>query len=258
MKYLVSVVMPVYNARKFVFDAIDSILNQTYAELELIIVDDASVDGTIDLINDHYKDEKRIVIEKNEVNQGPAISRNKGIALACGRFIAFCDSDDLWHSDKLSVQMAVMQESSAAICYSDYDVIDHAGIVIGHRRAVKDSLKYTDMLYANRVGNLTCVIDVHQTGKPYQPVCNHEDLAGLLSLMRLGHVACRAPGVLASYRIHENNITRGKWLSAYWHYKVLYHIEDLGMVAAFYYTIAGRVGLVIEKFMLPKVPAHKR
>jgi len=95
MKPIISVIMPVYNGQKYVGEAIESILSQTYKNFEFIIIDDGSNDGTTDILKHYHKNDKRIIILQNQENKGVAYSRNKGIATAQGKYIAVMDSDDI-------------------------------------------------------------------------------------------------------------------------------------------------------------------
>ncbi len=103
---LVTVIIATYNRKHFVCEAIDSVLNQTYPNIELIVIDDGSTDGTGDLLRDKYGQRMRYVFQPN---QGRSEARNHGIRLATGEYIAFLDSDDLWEPDKLARQIAFMQ-----------------------------------------------------------------------------------------------------------------------------------------------------
>jgi glycosyltransferase involved in cell wall biosynthesis len=99
---LISCIVPVYNGERYLREAIDSILSQTYEPLEIIVVDDGSKDGTVAVV-ESYGPQLRYVLQ---ANAGPAAARNRGIAIATGRFIAFQDADDRWHQEKLARQMA--------------------------------------------------------------------------------------------------------------------------------------------------------
>lgn len=108
---LVSVILPTYNRIKTIQRSIDSVLDQTYKNIELIIVDDNSSDGTFDLISELYGDDERIIYIMNDSNMGPSGARNAGVDAAHGEFIAFQDSDDIWHHDKLEKQMAMFENA---------------------------------------------------------------------------------------------------------------------------------------------------
>ena len=120
MNDLVSIIMPSYNAEKYIKSAIHSILRQTYASWELIIVDDCSRDNTVDIIRNF--DDSRIRLFKNKKNSGAAISRNKALREAKGKYIAFLDSDDIWAPTKLEEQLAFMKKKGYAFTYTDYRI----------------------------------------------------------------------------------------------------------------------------------------
>lgn len=117
---LVSIIMPSYNSSEFIKSAIMSVQNQTYETWELIIVDDCSDDNTIDIINSI--DDKRICLYTNKCNKGAALSRNKALRKAKGRWIAFLDSDDIWLPNKLEKQLEFMRKYNYAFTYTDYRI----------------------------------------------------------------------------------------------------------------------------------------
>lgn len=117
---LVSIIMPAYNAEKYISNSINSIIQQTYKNWELIIVDDCSTDKTTKVIL-NYKDE-RIYLLKNIKNSGAAISRNRALREAKGKWIAFLDSDDIWHPEKLERQLDFMLKNRYAFTFTDYRI----------------------------------------------------------------------------------------------------------------------------------------
>ena len=117
---LVSIIMPAYNAEKYIVKSINSIIRQSYKSWELIVVDDCSTDGTVNVISD-FKDE-RIRLLNNERNSGAAISRNRALREAKGKWIAFLDSDDIWHPKKLERQLKFMFKNGYAFTFTDYRI----------------------------------------------------------------------------------------------------------------------------------------
>ena len=125
---IVSVILPTYNRANYIKDAIESVLNQSYKNIELIIIDDGSTDNTEEVISPFLKD-NRIKCIKQE-NSGAAAARNRGLALKTGKYVAFIDSDDIWEKDKLEIQLAVMDAlPDVAIVCSDFSSIDAKGYV---------------------------------------------------------------------------------------------------------------------------------
>jgi glycosyltransferase involved in cell wall biosynthesis len=125
VKNYVDVILPTYNSEKFIIKTVNSIINQSFNEWRIIIIDDASSDKTLKLLNNFYKDfisKKKIVILKNTTNKGQAYSRNVGIKYAKSEFIAFIDSDDIWMPHKLSKQIKFMKNFNYSFTYTDYKV----------------------------------------------------------------------------------------------------------------------------------------
>ncbi len=122
---LISVIIPVYNGEKTIRETIESVLNQTFSNLELIVINDGSQDSTLDIVSS-IKDPRLQVLSHK--NAGKSISRNRGIEEACGEFISFLDADDLWTLDKLEAQLKALQANpQAAVAYSWVDYIDENG-----------------------------------------------------------------------------------------------------------------------------------
>ena len=127
---LVSIIMPSYNTEKYIEDSINSVLNQTYQNWELLIVDDCSTDNTDEGVAKFLSD-KRIRFFKNEKNSGAAVSRNKALREAKGKWIAFLDSDDLWTPEKLEKQIKFMVDNDYHFSYANYAEIDEASKPLG-------------------------------------------------------------------------------------------------------------------------------
>ena len=124
---LVSVVMPAHNSQSSLSESVQSVLAQTYRDWELIIVDDASRDGTLVLARQLASNDPRIRVLPLEQNVGVAEARNRGIGAALGQYLAFLDSDDLWLPNKLQVQIDFMRSSSAPFSFAQYRRIGRDG-----------------------------------------------------------------------------------------------------------------------------------
>lgn len=141
---MVSVIMPVYNNEKFVSQAVQSVLNQTISDLELIIIDDGSTDGTRNVI-ESFSDE-RIKYHYQE-NAGPGAGRNNGMSLSKGEFIAFIDSDDMYKPNKLERQIEFLKENPQyGLVYCEAEVIDAQGNFVAN---VKADSNYTNKEVTN-------------------------------------------------------------------------------------------------------------
>lgn len=208
---MVSVIMPAYNSAAFIAESIRSVLQQTYQNWELLIIDDASQDGTVSIIEKFQATEPRIIFFQNNSNQGAGVSRNKGIEAAQGPYIAFLDADDLWLPHKLKVQLEFMQAQDLAMTYSSYFLMDEQGNDLDKKVTALPILSLKKLLKSNYVGNLTGIYNEQKLGKVYCPeLRKRQDWALWLSILKkIGHTK----GIvepLAKYRIRENSISNNK------------------------------------------------
>ena len=208
---LVSVIMPTYNAGKFLADSIESILSQTYANLELLITDDCSTDGTIDILKDFAQRDKRVKVKYLKSNVGPAIARNRSIERAKGRYIAFCDCDDRWMPEKLERQIALMTRKDCALCSSSYLICDDnnqlTGINISPKHLTLGMLKRD-----NKIGCLTAIYDIKRLGhKFYTPaIRKRQDWALFLNILKECQICFCITEPLAYYRNRQNSLSSNK------------------------------------------------
>ena len=161
---LVSVIMPSFNTVKYIEKSIESVLNQTYKNLELIIVDDCSTDNTDEIIKPLLSD-KRIKYIKNEKNSGAAVSRNKAMAAAQGKWIAFLDSDDIWEKDKLEKQIDFMEKSGCAFSFTGYEFADANGKPLGTIVNVPKKINYKQALKNTTIFTSTVMFDMNKISK---------------------------------------------------------------------------------------------
>lgn len=210
---LVSVIMPTYNTGKKIADSIQSVLSQTYQNLELLITDDASTDEfTKQIINDIAQKDKRLKAHFLDTNRGTGYARNEAIKRAQGRFIAFCDSDDRWTIDKLQIQLNFMQERNCAICCSTYIICDQYNHEIGINIPPR-IITYNMLKRDNKIGCLTAIYDTQKLGRKfYMPaIRKRQDWALLLQIMKESQI-CYAYTLkpLAYYCKRRNSISSNK------------------------------------------------
>ena len=168
MNDLVSIVTPAHNSSAFISETVESILNQDYPFFELLIVDDCSSDDTWQIISGFSRRDKRIKCFKYDYSIGPAIARNAAIFHSKGRFIAFCDSDDIWHPSKLSSQLMLFVSCSVSVVFSPIVLINEASAVIGIRNSPQ-RLSLTSLYYRNFIPCSSAVYDTSLVGKVYMP-----------------------------------------------------------------------------------------
>lgn len=225
MNELVSIIMPSYNTAKFISETIESVSAQTYPNWELIIVDDCSTDDT-DAVVRPYLADGRIRYMKNEKNSGAAVSRNRALREAKGKWIAFLDSDDLWLPEKLEKQIAFMEQNNCRFSYTNYIEIDENSVPNG--RSVTGPKKITRHGMYNYcwMGCLTVMYDAETVGLvQIADIKKNNDYAMWLK-------ACKKADcylldeVLAKYRKRSGSISRHGYTKLIkWHYKLYREAE---------------------------------
>ena len=209
---LVSVIMPTYNAGKYLADSIESILSQTYQNLELLITDDCSDDETRQILKDFSQKDARVKVAYLKENCGPAIARNRSIERAKGRDIAFCDCDDRWMPEKLEKQIAHMTRKDCALCSSSYLICDENNKVTGINISPKH-LTLGMLKRDNKIGCLTAIYDIKRLGhKFYMPaIRKRQDWALFLNILKECQICFCLTEPLAYYRLHENSVSSNKF-----------------------------------------------
>ena len=209
---LVSVIMPTYNSSKYLADSIESLLNQTYQHLELLITDDCSSDAdTINLLMKYQQEDDRVKVVFLKENGGPGVARNNSIERAQGQYIAFCDSDDRWLPRKLEVQLAFMKENHCALCCSSYIICDESSRNIGVN-ITPARITYGMMKRDDKVGCLTAIYDVKALGRKYfmPTMRKRQDWAFFLNLIADCKEANGIKEPLAYYRRRTNSVSSSK------------------------------------------------
>lgn len=194
---LVSIIIPNFNNECYIAAALDSILAQSYAHWEALVVDDGSSDGSRAIIEAYASKDSRITPIFFTHNQGVSAARNYALSQAKGRFIAFLDADDVWEAHKLEVQVRTMLEQDAALSYGGYRVIDESGAVLGGFLP-RATITYNDMLKTCQIGNSTAMYDRDKVGTPHAGTIRH-DYELWLSILR-DHRAYIAPPPPTGFR----------------------------------------------------------
>ncbi len=211
---IVSVITPVYNAERFIECTVESAAMQTYKDIEIVLVDDCSIDNSYALIEKLMDKYPNIVYHRQETNQGAAVARNTALKLARGRYVAFLDSDDLWKPDKIERQIALMKKENCSFCYAAIDFIDENGTVLKRRRSIKETCDYDYLLHNTIIATSTVVVDRNLMGDFQMPLRRGgQDYATWLMLLRDGVVARGINEVLSHYRISNNSLSSNKWKS---------------------------------------------
>lgn len=227
---LVSIIMPSYNASRFITESIKSVIVQTYQNWELLIADDCSKDSSVEVIKKIIDKDQRIKLFPLLKNVGAA-ARNVAIEHANGQYIAFLDSDDVWEPEKLERQLAFMKENKYAFTYSEYYVMEEDGKKTGSFIRIPSSLSYRQYLRNTIIGCLTVVIDRNIVGDFRMPLIkSSHDMALWLLIMKRGYKAYGIKEVLAGYRLVSTSNTAKKWKAAKDVWRVYRKIEHLSVL----------------------------
>lgn len=207
----VSVIMPSYNTGKIICESIDSILSQTYTNIELLISDDHSSDAeTIEILKAYTHKDPRVKVFFLEKNKGAGVARNNSIQQATGRYIAFCDSDDRWLPEKLEKQLVFMQEKDCCLSFTSYFTCTYDGTING-KVIVPKTLTLSQEKKDNKIGCLTAIYDTTKYGKFYMPtIRKRQDWALFLTILQKCHKAYALQEPLAIYRDVPGSISSNK------------------------------------------------
>lgn len=212
---LVSVIMPAYNAEKYIEQAIRSVQKQTVRSWELIVVDDRSTDKTAEQIRRLAAEDMRIIPVYSEMNHGAAESRNIALRQCRGEFVALLDADDVWHPQKLERELERARETDADLVYSSYAMIDEQGTRCFSDFIVEESTDLQSMLNCNTIGCSTVLMKAKVLEKrPFVTDFYHEDYVMWLSLLQAGCTAVGVRDILVDYRVARGSRSFNKLKSA--------------------------------------------
>jgi len=211
MKDLVSIIVPMHNAELYISKTIQSVMNQTYQNWELLLIDDCSADQTLQVAAAFG--DSRIVVVQQESNMGAAIARNRGIQIAQGRYLAYLDADDLWKPEKLENQIAFMEKKQAAFSFTNYEFADEDAIGTGKIVHVPPSLTYKQALSNTTIFTSTVMFDLTRIQKPLleMPRVKSEDTASWWNILKSGYTAWGLGENLVTYRRPKKSLSSNKF-----------------------------------------------
>ncbi|BBM52078.1 family 2 glycosyl transferase [Leptotrichia trevisanii] len=245
-KEKVSIIVPMYNAGKFIGKAIETVLSQTYENWEMLIMNDVSTDNSLAVVNEFAKKDDRIKVVNTEKNMGVVKGRNHLIDLARGKYIAFLDADDYWHSEKLEKQIQFMKEKNASISCTEYTRVRENGEKI-NEVVIKSKISYTDMLKNNYLGCLTVMYDVEKVGKRYfKELEKNEDYVLWLEIVKDVKIIYGLKENLAYYRVLDNSRSSNKVKTAKVRWEIYRKVEKLSLLKSIYYFLHYAVRAVLK------------
>lgn len=247
----VSVVMACHNAKSYLEAAVRSVLAQSYTNIELVVVDDASTDGTFELAATFLRD-ARFKLIRCPVNGGVSAARNRGIHAATGAFVAFIDADDMWEPSKLAAQMTVMA-TGADITWTSSTIIDDAGIERSRERSslgfnrrdlLKDCFFRTSSVLLRRRPNIRFDETLRVA----------EDYELWIRLLLEGAEGSATDGYLTRYRVTDGSLSSSPIKQALGRARV--YLKHLGPTpAAMYYFACYACAAVAKRFRRRRWPA---
>jgi teichuronic acid biosynthesis glycosyltransferase TuaG len=234
---LVSIVTPAYKAANYINDTIKSVIDQTFQNWEMLIVDDKSPDNTCEIVEGWCKKDSRIKLLKQKENGGPALARNSALGKASGRWIAFLDSDDIWLPSKLHKQIEFHCNSEAVISYTEYRRINSDNSRVGHLIEVPEKIDYYKLLSNTAIATSSVLIDKKLAGNFKMKNTYYDDFACWLSLLNKGGFAIGLKEDLLRYRVLDGSVSRNKYRSAKEVWNTYRKVEAINVISAVWYFI---------------------
>ena len=234
----VSIIIPVYNAEKFLQRTVSCILSQTNDNWELLLVDDCSTDKSKEIMMS-YSDE-RIHCFYLDKNAGPAHARNVALQNATGQYIAFLDADDIWVSEKLEKQLMFMKENQIGFSFTSYEFADESGRTNGVIAHAPKKVGYKDILKSSTIAPSTAILDCARIEKElmYMPEqVRLEDAATWMKIMKTGIYAYGIDDVFTIYCRHKGAYSGNKLDAVWGKWKLYRKVEKMSFAKAIYYLV---------------------
>lgn len=232
---LVSIITPVYNAEEFIVQTIESVKSQTYKDWELLLIDDCSTDSSAELIKSFIDCDSRIKYIKLNKNSGAAVTRNTGLSVAQGRYIAFLDSDDIWKPQKLERQMKLLKERQVGFVFTSYRYIMQDGSPMSKVARAPEKIDYNGLLKNTIIGCSTVLIDKHIIGDfRMANVRRGQDTATWLQLLKKTDFAYGIYEDLVWYRVVSGSLSDNKFTAIKRTWNTYRNVEHLSLPKAMY------------------------
>ncbi len=233
---LVSIIMPVYNSEPYLETSIMSVINQTYLNWELWLIDDKSSDNSKQIISSFTAIDKRIKSIFLTANSGTAITRNTAILRSEGKYIAFLDSDDLWLREKLSQQITYMEMNERSFTFTSYANMDENGKDLKRIIYAPKTVNYNQLLKNNTIGCLTAIYNSEKFGKMLMPeIRKRQDYGLWLNILKTGEIGYGLNEILAIYRTGKASLSNKKTNVLKYNWILLRKHQNLSFFSSLYY-----------------------
>lgn len=254
MSVTVSIIMPAFNAGKFIDQAIQSVLDQSFTNWELLICDDGSTDNSAEIIKSFSAVDERIKYLQNEKTRGAPGARNTALAHSSGRYIAFLDADDTWLPLKLEKQIKFMENNQSSFVFGYCENMSEQGDFLSITKAPA-VVSFWKLSLSNFIPCLTVIYDSHMLGKVKQPnIEKRNDFALWLKILRENkELEARCyPEVVARYRVNSYGLSANKLSGIKYFYRCLRQYAGLGIGSASFHTFSA-IGFKALKSLSPQL-----
>lgn len=236
---LVSIITANYNSEKYIVQTINSVLEQTYKNWEMIIVDDNSSDNSLEIIKKYSQSDDRIRFITQNINSGPAVTRNLGINSSKGRYITFLDSDDIWEKEFLELSVnTIKNNKDIFFTFSSYHRKNEDFSIDNGTFLVPKKVSYYDLLKTCPISCLTAMYDSKELGKVLMPkILKRQDYGLWLELLKKTNYAYGIERPLATYRMRDGSVSRNKFVAASYQWKIYREVEKMNIIKSIYYFL---------------------
>lgn len=247
MDEIISIVVPVYNCEKFIEETINSVLNQTYKDFELILVNDCSTDKSVDKIKSFS--DARIRLIEQETNQGAYAARNRGVKEARGRYIAFLDADDIWEPVKLEHELTFMKEEDAGFVFSGYEFADEKGVGNGAIVKVPHTISFKQALRNTTIFTSTVLIDRTKIPEDLilMPNIKSEDTATWWRILKAGNTGYGLNENLVKYRRSAGTLSANKFAAIKRIWRLYRDIAKLSVISSVFNFVCWAITAVLRR-----------
>ncbi len=250
MDGLVSVIIPIYNAEKYLSNTLNSVFEQEYKNVEIVLVDDCSTDKSAEIIKRIQKNHSEIVYYIQKRNMGAGAARNKALELGRGRYVAFLDSDDIWMPSKLQKQLDLMRKANSPFAYAAIEMMDENGKTIREKRNIKERCSYNYLLHNTIIATSSVVIDRIALGDFRMPLRRGgQDYATWLMLLRNGVIACGCNEMLVRYRVASGSLSSNKFKSIKQVWEIQTNDEGINKIIAAFHVLCFSFNAFKKYFM---------
>ena len=246
----VSIIMPYYKKSSYVDETVNSILNQTFKEFEIIIIDDELSEKSSKVLSRIKQLDKRINIFKNKKNLGAGQSRNNAINLCRGEYIAFCDCDDLWKSNKLETQLKIMNKLNLEFSHTSYEIVNTKNSKIGYREA-QENLSFLQLRRSCDIGLSTVILKRNLFDNQkfrFGEIKTKEDYILWLLLAKNDIIIFGIKDCLVSWRKSEDSLSSSTFQKFFDGYKVYKNYLYYSRFKSLYFLFILSLNFILKKF----------